>query len=232
MTLCPLIDAGPWRVDMAEGGADPAATGGAADLILAFSSIGHDSTRPPSPEFVAAARAKGRRALFFMDHGRNWGLDPAFPAILQQAIHAAGPARRRLAIGVSMGAAIALRAAAHIPLDAIIAIGPQSRLDDPRWQHWTARLADPGPPPLTPGPWIILMHGLDDDHDQAMGFPMRPGTDHLLFPGLTHSRLAPHLKERGVMNGLIDAALARDRRRFFRIATASGGIRRGKGMAP
>lgn len=224
MTLRPLIDTSPWRVEMAQDDGP--------DLVLAFSSIGHDPTRRPSPEFVSTGRAGNRRTLFLMDDSRSWGLDPGFPAILHQAIHAAGPARRRLAIGVSMGAAIALRAAAHIPLDAIIAIGPQSRLDDPRWQHWTTRLADPGPPPLTPGPWIILMHGLGDDHDQAMGFPIRPGTDHLLFPGLTHSRLAPHLKECGVLIGLIDAALARDRRRLLRIATASGGIRRGKGMAP
>lgn len=222
MTLRSLLHAGHWRVDMADGSGD--------DLILAFSSIGHDPARPPSPEFVASARDRGRRALFFMDEGRRWGLDPAFPDILHHALAAAGPAGRRLAIGSSMGAAMALRAAAHIPLDAIVAIGPQSRLDDPRWRHWTQDLDDPGPPPLPRGPWIILMHALDDDRDQATGFPQGPGMDHLLFPGLTHSRLGPHLKARGLLSGLIDAALALDRRRLLRMATASGGLRRGKGM--
>ncbi|PLL14189.1 hypothetical protein C0V75_01705 [Tabrizicola sp. TH137] len=222
MTLQDVIDAPPWCVALAE------ETG--PDLILAFASIGHDATRPPSPEFVASSRAQGHRALFFMDASRSWGLDPAFPAILHRALAAAGPAQRRLAIGSSMGAAMALRAAAHVPLDAILAFGPQSHLADPRWQHWTARLADPGPPPLTPGPWTILLHALDDDRDQAMGFPQQPGTDHLLFPGLTHSRLGPHLKERGLLTGLIDAALARDRRRLLRLAINAGGVRRDKGM--
>lgn len=222
MTLTPLIDAPPWRVDLAPG------TG--SDLILAFASIGHDPTRPPSPEFVASSRAQGRRALFFMEASRSWGLDPAFPDILHRALNATGPAQRRLAIGSSMGGAMALRAAAQIPLDAIIAIGPQSRLDDPRWQHWTARLKDPGPPPLTQGPWTILLHALGDDRDQALGFPEQPGTDHILFPGLTHSRLSPYLKERGLLQGLIDAALTRDRRRLLRIATAAGGVQRRKGM--
>ena len=222
MTLTTLIDAPPWHVNLAPGIG--------SDLIFAFSSIGHDPTRPPSPEFVASSRTKGRRAVFLMDASRSWGLDPAFPEILHRALGASGPAHRRLAIGSSMGAAMALRAAAHIPLDAIIAIGPQSRLDDPRWQHWTTRLKDPGPPPLTPGPWTILLHALDDDRDQALAFPEHPGTDHILFPGLTHSRLGPYLKERGLLSGLIDAALTRDRRRLLRITTAAGGVQRRKGM--
>ena len=222
MTLKTLIDVPPWRVDMA--------TGTSPDLVLAFSSIGHDPTRPPSPEFVASARAQDRPALFFCDAARNWGLDPAFPAILHDALAAAGPAQRRLAIGLSMGAAMALRAAALVPLDAVIAIGPQSRLDDPRWQRWTQGLTDPGPPPLTNGPWTILFHSLDDDRNQAMGFPLQSGTDHILFPGLTHSRLGPYLKERGLLAGLIDAALARDRRRLLRIVTTAGGVQRRKSM--
>ncbi|MCZ8088736.1 MAG: hypothetical protein O9247_01385 [Rhodobacteraceae bacterium] len=222
MTLTTLIDAPPWRVDMADG-AGP-------DLVLAFASIGHDPTRPPSPEFVASARAQGRRALFLMDASRSWGLDPAFPDILHHALSAAGPAQRHLAIGSSMGAVMALRAAAHVPFDAILAIGPQSHLHDPRWSAWTARLTDPGPPPLTKGPWTVLFHALDDDRDQALGFPQQPGTDHLLFPGLAHSRLGPYLKERGLLAGLIDAALARDRRRLLRIAAAAGGVQRRKGM--
>ncbi|MBK6466697.1 MAG: hypothetical protein IPF96_07395 [Rhodobacter sp.] len=39
---------------------------------------------------------------------------------------------------------------------------------------------------------------------QALCFPAAPGTDHLLFPGISHSGLAPHLKARGVLPGLID----------------------------
>lgn len=222
MTLKTLIDAPPWRVDIAPGSG--------TDLILAFASIGHDPSRPPPPEFVASSRGKDRTALFFMDAARNWGLDPAFPGVIRRALAAAGPANRRLAIGSSMGASMALRAAALVPLEAVIAIGPQSQLADPRWTHWTRRLTDPGPPPLAQDTWTILLHALDDDRDQAMGFPQQPGTDHILFPGLTHSRLGPYLKERGLLLGLIDAALTRDRRRLLRIVTSAGGVQRRKGM--
>lgn len=222
MTLQTLIDASPWRVAIADGTGDA--------LVLAFSSIGHDAGRMPSPEFVASARAGNRRALFFMDESRSFGLDPGFPVLLHAAREAAGPARQTLAIGSSMGAVCALRAAAHIPLDAIIALGPQSRLHDPRWHRWTARLADLRPPPYTPNAWTILCHGLLDDRDQAMAFPPAPGVDHLLFPALTHARLAPHLRERGLLQGLIDAALATDRRRILRILASAGAVRRGKGM--
>ena len=31
--------------------------GGSQDLVIAFASVGHDPTRPPSPEFVRAATA-------------------------------------------------------------------------------------------------------------------------------------------------------------------------------
>lgn len=222
MTLRPLFDAPPWRVAITDGTGD--------DLVLSFASIGHDPSRPPSPEFLSSASAGNRRALFLMDESRSWGLDPGFPDMLHSALAAAGPARRILAIGASMGAACALRAAHHIPIRTVLAIGPQSRLDDPRWSRWTARLADPGPPLPPPNTWTILFHGMADDATQAAGFPNAPGTDHLLYPGLTHSRLAPHLKERGALQGLIDAALAENRRRLLRIAASTGAVRRAKGM--
>ena len=222
MTLRPLIDAAPWRVAISDGTGD--------DLVLAFASIGHDPSRPPSPEFVASASAGNRRALFLMDESRSWGLDPGFPDLLRAALGAAGPARNILAIGSSMGAACALRAAHCIPIRTILALGPQSRLDDPRWRHWTARLHDPGPPLPPREAWTILFHGLADDAAQAAGFPPSFKTDHLLYPGLTHSQLAPHLKKRGALKGLIDAALAENRRRLLRIAASTGAVRHDKGM--
>ena len=76
------------------------------------------------------------------------------------------------------------------------------------------------------------MHGLADDAAQAMAFPMRKGVDHLLFAGLAHSELAPHLKARGGLQGLVEAALAGDRRRLLRIASGAGGLRRGMGASP
>lgn len=222
MTLRTLIDTPPWRVAITDGTGD--------DLVLAFSSIGHDPDQTPSPEFVSSARAGNRRALFFMDARRSWGLDPVFPEILHTALAAAGPAQRTLAIGSSMGAVCALRAGTHVPLQTILALGPQSHLHDPRWHALTHRLSDPGPPPLPPKVWTILCHALADDRDQALGFPATSGVDHLLFPSLTHARLAPHLKQRGLLKGLIDAALTADRRRTLRILASAGGVRRGKSM--
>lgn len=228
MTLRLIHDRPPWQVHLAPGAGDA--------VVFAFASIGHDPTRPPSPEFVASATAGGRLALFFSDASRSWGLDPGFaPALaasLDATLDAAGPAKRRIAIGSSMGAVCALRAAHLAPLDAVLAFGPQSRLNDPRWRHWTARLADPGPPAPVPGVWRILFHGLADDRDQALGFPETPVSDHILYPGLTHSALAPHLKSKGALRGLIDAACAGDRRRLLRIVASTGGVQRRKSMGP
>ncbi len=217
-----IHDSPPWQVHLSPGTGDT--------LVIAFSSIGHDPARHPSPEFVASASAGGRRALFVTDASRSWGTDPGFAAALDAGLAAAGPARRRIAVGSSMGAVCALRAAHLIPFDAVLALGPQSRLDDPRWQRWTARLADPGPPILAPTVWHVLFHGLADDRDQALGFPETPGTDHILYPSLTHSALGPHLKSKGALRGLIDAACAMDRRRLLRIVASTGGVQRSKSM--
>lgn len=222
MTLRLIHDHPPWQVHLAPGAGDA--------VVLAFASIGHDPTRAPSPEFVASATAGNRRALFFTDASRSWGQHPGFAPAVAAGLAAAGPAMRHVAIGSSMGAVCALRAAHLAPLDAVLALGPQSCLDDPRWRHWTARLADTAAPPSATATWHVLFHGLADDQDQAMGFPETPGTDHILYPGLTHSTLGPHLKAKGALRGLIDAACAGDSRRLLRIVASTGGVQRRKSM--
>lgn len=222
MILQTVHDSPPWHVALAPGVGD--------DLVLSFSSIGHDATRPPSPEFVASATAGGRRALFITDASRSWGTGPGFATAVQAGLAAASPASRRLAIGSSMGAVCALRAAHLHPMSAVLAFGPQSTLADPRWHHWTARLGTPAPPNFAPDIWHVLFHGLADDHTQAQGFPEAPNVDHILYPGIHHSDLGPHLKSKGALTGLIDAALARDRRRLLRITASTGGVQRRKSM--
>ncbi len=222
MILQTVHDAPPWQVALAPGTGD--------DLILSFASIGHDPTRPPSPEFVASATTGNRRALFFTDASRSWGLDPGFAPAVQSGLAAAGPANRSLAIGSSMGAVCALRAAHLAPIAAVLAFGPQSTLNDPRWKNWTARLGTPAPPAFAPGIWHILVHGLADDRAQAQGFPEAANVDHIFYPGIRHSDLGPHLKSKGALTGLIDAALAGDRRRLLRITTSTGGVQRRKSM--
>ncbi|MEY4984587.1 MAG: hypothetical protein RIR62_2853, partial [Pseudomonadota bacterium] len=197
-------------------------------LVVAFASIGHDPGRMPSPEFVGVLR--GRRALFVMDHERSWGTGAGFDVALRAGLAASGPAGRIVALGSSMGAVAALRAAAVMPADAVLAFGPQSRLDDPRWSALTAGL--PAPPAL-PDCWTVLCHGLADDADQARGWAERAGVDHLLFPGIGHSDLAAHLKARGGLQGLVDAACTGDRRRLLRIAGRAGAVQRRKvGLSP
>lgn len=205
------------------------ALGGDADtLVISFASIGHDPTRPPSPEFVASATAQGRPVLFVLDAARSWGQTPAFAAALQEAlatIRARQPVTRIVTVGQSMGGHCALLAASLIPVDAVLACGPQWNPQDPRWHPWTDAL-DPAPPPLPQTAWCVLMHGLADDAAQATAFPQRKGIDHILYDGLTHSALCPHLKTRGVMLGLIDALASGDRRRLIRLAAGAGGRRR------
>lgn len=219
MTLRVVHAAGPWRVDMAEGAGEV--------LVLAFASIGHDLTRMPSPEFVGVLR--GRRALFIMDQGRSWGTGAGFADAVRAGLAAAGPAGRIVALGSSMGAVAALRAAGVVAVDAVLAFGPQSQMDDPRWSALTAGL--PVAPDL-PACWTVLCHGLADDAAQAAGWPERAGVDHLLFPGIAHSDLALHLKARGGLQGLVDAVCDNDRRRLLRIAGEAGAVQRRKGGFP
>lgn len=219
---------------------------GQGALVLAFSSIGHDPARMPAPEFIRTATAQGRAALFIADHSRSWANTPDFAPALHHALAharadagARGTVTRIAALGLSMGGFAALVAASLLPIDVTLAIGPQFSLDpavmpqETRWRDWAARIPAFRHPtaPLPPG-WTILLHGLTDDRDQALAFPQRAGVDHLLFPGQTHSALAPHLKARGGLQGLLDAAIAGDRRRLLRIATAAGGQRRDRLQLP
>ena len=205
------------------------ALGGEAEtLVISFASIGHDASRPPSPEFVASATAQDRTALFVLDDSRSWGQTPDFANALHTAlttIRARQPVTRIVTVGQSMGGYCALLAASILPVDAVLAFGPQWNPQDPRWHPWTDAL-DPAPPPLPPAAWCVLMHGLADDAAQATAFPQRKGIDHLLYDALTHSALCPHLKTRGVMQGMVDALATGDRRRLIRLATGAGGRRR------
>lgn len=219
-----LIDLPPYRI-LHHPGTSP-------NLVIAFASIGHDPARAPSPEFVRAATAQNRPALFVLDQSRSWTTAPGFPEVLTKAmatLHARQPILKTLAIGTSMGAFAALRAGEILPLSAILAISPQHQpaaRTETRWRDHTATLPEALTAPLPQGPHITLLHGLQDDSAQATGFPQAKGVDHILFPHQTHSTLAPHLKARGVVAGLIDAALLQDRRRLLRILHSAGGLRR------
>lgn len=228
MTLERLDTPAPFAVDYAPGQ-------GAGPLVIAFSSIGHDPARMPELEFRRSATHAGRAALFIRDQSRSWANAPEFAPMLHQALAAArarAPVTRIVTLGLSMGAFCALAAASILPVDAVLALGPQfsvdpSVIDDPRWRDWTARIARIRVPtcPTPDGPWLCLFHGLADDAAQAMAFPQRKGLDHFLFDGLSHGDLGPHLKQAG-LQGLVDALVAGDRRRLIRIAGAAGGRRR------
>jgi pimeloyl-ACP methyl ester carboxylesterase len=205
-------------------------------LVISFASIGHDPARAPSPEFLGSASAESRPVLVLTDASRSWTNAPGFAETLQDAVNHVKSRQtitRTLLIGQSMGAFAALVAATLIPADAVLAIGPQYSVDpalqpENRWAGWTRQIPTFRHPtaPFAQGPRITLMHGMADDLPQALAFPQRKGVDHILFPGLTHSTLAPHLKQRGCLPGLIDAALSADRRRLLRILASAGGQRR------
>jgi hypothetical protein len=219
-----LIECPPYRIAYL--------SGSAPDLVIAFASIGHDPSRLPSPEFVRAATAQDRPALFVLDAARSWATAPGFAESLTEAmtkLQARQTIAKTLAIGTSMGAFAALRAGEVLPLTAIVAISPQHRpaaATEQRWRDWTAGLPESLTAPLPQGPRVTLLHGLQDDTAQALGFSQQMGVDHLFFPDQSHASLAPHLKARGVMAGLIGAALAPDRRRLLRILHSAGGQRR------
>ena len=226
-----IVERGAYRIDLIDGPGP--------DLAIAFSSVGHDPARPPAPEFVATATRRGsgrpgRRALFVSDAGRSWANDPDFEPALRAALDQAGrraPLGRIATLGLSMGAFSALAAARVLPVDAVLAFSPQWSVSVPgetRWAEWTARL----PPlrwPTAPQPMraqSYLFHGAADDLPHALRFPAWPRSDQLLFAGLGHSGLVPHLKSRGALAGLLEAALSGDRRRVLRIAASAGAKRR------
>lgn len=220
----------PFDVDYQDGPGD--------QLVIAFSSVGHDPARPPSPEFVRTLA--GRRALFVRDHSRSWANDRGFEAALLGAFDAAckaGPVARVMTLGLSMGAFSALVAAQVLPVDVVLAFGPQYSIapgsGETRWAKWTNRLTAPRWPPLrwpeAPLPargWVCLFHGGLDDLPQALAFPARAGVDQVIFDAVGHSGLMPHLKAKGVLAGLIEAGMQGDRRRLLRITGAAGGVRR------
>lgn len=222
MTPVLLVERGPLRILFLPGPAEV--------LVLSFASIGHDPQRPPSPEFIGTATDGERPALFICDESRSWGQAEGFIPALEQAL-AVVRARQKLtriaALGQSMGASMALLAAAHLPVDAVLAVGPQSFLgpEEPRWQPWAGRLQHPlaATPPPRDGQRFVLIHGLNDDRAQARGFAPAKGLDHILYPGLTHSTLCPHLRQRGALKGLVASLIAKDRRRLIRIAASAGG---------
>jgi hypothetical protein len=128
-----------------------------------------------------------------------------------------------------MGAFAALRAAQTLPLTAVLAISPQyhpAASWETRWRAWTYPLPEALTAPLPQGPYLCLMHGLQDDAAQAALFPPQKGCDHILFADQAHATLAAHLKARGLVEGLIDATLEKDRRRLLRILQGAGGKRR------
>ncbi|MDV7271971.1 hypothetical protein RYZ20_13835 [Thioclava sp. A2] len=227
----------PYAVDFLDG------EGG--DLVISFSSVGHDPSRLPSPEFVATAIGRGahgppRRALFVMDESRSWANAEGFAEALLSAlatVRSRAPVDRIVAMGVSMGGFCALAASQVIPVDAVLAFSPQWSVvpdvvpDERRWSIWTENL----PPvrwrtaPLPETAWVCLFHGAKDDMAQAAQFPAGAGLDHLIFPDHGHSDLVDHLKERGALAGMLDATLRHDRRRLLRIVASAGGRRRGRG---
>lgn len=222
-----LWDAPPWSVDFLGGPGD--------DLVISFSSVGHDPNRPASPEFVATATANGtRRALFVSDASRSWANDPGFEQAListLETVLSRRPIARIACIGLSMGAFSALAATQVLPVDVVLAFGPQWSVTpgvvpgEIRWARWTSTL----PPirwhtaPLPARGHAYLFHGGRDDLPQALSFPRPPGADHILFPDLGHSDLVPHLKARGALAGLLNSALDNDRRCLLRIAASAGG---------
>lgn len=232
MGLIRLLSRPPYSVDFAEGAG--------TDLVISFSSVGHDPTRPPAPEFLATATGRGtpaapRRALFISDDSRSWASDPGFAPMLTEALaRLDAPVTRIATLGLSMGAFSALAAAQVLPVDAVLAFSPQfsplpGRIaGETRWAEWTARLTAPrwpeAPLPAHGAAW--LFHGMIDDTAQALSFPRAPGTEQILFTEESHASLVPHLKRKGALAGLLEAALAGDRRRLLRIASACGGQRR------
>lgn len=227
-----LVSKGPITVDYLAGEGE--------DLVISFASIGHDATRAPSPEFVATAIGKGtgafpRKALFVSDATRSWANAPELGPALREAVAQLDHRGKITALGLSMGGFAALAASHMLPMQAVLAFGPQYSISpaimhqEDRWQDWAAR-CDTTHLPICPLPpcWGVLCHGLRDDRHQALAFTPTKGIDHILFPERDHADLVPFLKTRGVLAGMMESVVTGDRVRLLRIASSAGGKLRHK----
>lgn len=214
------------------------------DLVVSFTSIGHDPGQVPSFEFLKSAHLQGRRSVLFVtDVERQWGNSQNFGPLIAQAI-AIVQGRQRvektLFIGQSMGGFNALVAASLIVPTAVLAISPQFSIcpeimpHETRWSEWTSRIAlfRVKSAPLEPKAPTILLHGLGDDSEQAQAFPLAPHVDHYLFPQINHSDLAKRLKTLSLLPAMIDCALTGDRRRMGRLIASAAGFRRKSDQLP
>lgn len=227
-----IVTRGPVTVDFLDG-AGP-------DLVISCASVGHDASRAPSPEFVATAIGKGtpafpRRALFVSDASRSWANAPELAPALRAALDivtAIAPVHHIGTLGLSMGGFAALAACHVVPVNVALAFGPQFSVlpsfapEEIRWAEWTGQVSGAIMPqaPLPPaGSWAVVCHGLLDDLPQAQRFGRADNLDHIYFPDRNHADLVPWLKQRGVLAGMMEAAMSGDRVRLLRIASSAGG---------
>lgn len=205
-------------------------------LVISFSGVGEG--RPPEPpiEFRRSASEGGRNhVLFVTDVTRSWLTAPDAVPMLASAIgrieDGLGTESTAM-VGNSMGGYMALRLAAPVGADSVLAIAPQYSPHERfvpgerRWRYYRRRL------PVSPADRIErietgvgLMTILHGDHRMerihAERFPRARGVRHLILPGGDH-HIARELKHAGTLDRIVSLAVARKPVRLVRLLKRHG----------
>ncbi|MFN7051072.1 MAG: hypothetical protein ACK4NH_03050 [Gemmobacter sp.] len=152
-------------------------------LVVAFSGVGTDRSKPPPLELARVATGPaGDPALFFADPARSWLNAPGLieeVAGLVQAEAARLGVDEVVAVGHSMGGFSALALGGHVRLSRVLALSPQFSVDpsvvpdEPRWPMFRKHIAE------------YRIRRADEQ--------MRPGTQYYVIFG-KHRREAPQLR--------------------------------------
>jgi ribosomal protein L12E/L44/L45/RPP1/RPP2 len=205
-----------------------------ADLVVAFSGIGHRLGAIQTEEFVGSASRDSRAAVFVTDKRRSWFNAPGlYENVIEKVLPLAKGARRTLTLGNSMGGAGALLFAAPLGAVAALAFGPQASVstrvipEERRWRAFVSQIAtmrfENINDYMQSSTRYYVMHGLvGRDRYQSAAF--RSG-DHLrqfIFADARHN-FTKSIKKAGLLPALVNAAVDRDDRRFDEIMSQVGG---------
>lgn len=187
-----------------------------ARLVVSLSGVGKQRNIMPPFEFVKMASQKGRNhVLFASDITRSWMNNSEFVLALTREITALKEReniRKIIAIGNSMGAFAAIVLARLVPVDRVVAFGPQFSVspktlpEERRWWYFQSQIErfefeDIGEL-RTDIPYYIFHGDAKEEEPHWRRFPKGPNIHHYIFKAQDHN-LARALKREGALRPIM-----------------------------
>ncbi len=212
--------------------------GRSSTLVVSFSSVGSTRWEEPPLEFVGTGSMDGENhMLFITDISRSWlNAEGMLEKIMETIDQAAGliDADRVVALGVSMGATMALHVSRYYRFDSVLALAPQYSVDpsvvpdEHRWQHFIKKIENfrfPKVEGLTPEKtkYYIVHGGHQKEQRHLLRFPKVRGIAHFVFPKFDHD-VGQKLRTMGVLPDLVGYAINGRSPRFRKTVERLGGM--------